>query len=63
MAVFHNLPLVQAIITDMGLKTMSSDTMQSAHRWEYKEVREELQNKAGFAAERLIEYLFENSGK
>jgi hypothetical protein len=60
MAVFHNLPFVQAQITDNGLKTVSSDTQQAAHRWEYKEVCEALQNQAGFAAERLIEYLFKN---
>jgi len=62
-AIFHALPTTQALITDMGLKTMSSDTMQAAHRWEYKEVREELQNKAGFAAERLIEYLIEKKSE
>lgn len=57
MAMFHDLAFLQATITDTGIKTMSSDTMQSAPKWVYKEVREGLLEKASFYAERLVEYL------
>ncbi|MEP7319559.1 MAG: DUF6712 family protein, partial [Panacibacter sp.] len=53
----NNLAFFQATVTDTGIKTMSSDTMQSAPKWVYREVREGLLEKASFATERLIEYL------
>lgn len=61
MSVYHNIALVQVNITDTGLKTADTENFQSAHRWEYMEVKEQLIDQGSLAVESLITYLVENA--
>lgn len=45
-------------MTDSGLRTISTDNMPAAHRWEYNELKEYLSDKGSFAIESLIRFLF-----
>ena len=49
MAVYHDLAFLQATLTDTGIKVMSSESMQSAPKWVYREVRESLLEKASLS--------------
>jgi hypothetical protein len=54
------LPTIQTQITDSGLKTVNTDTLQAAHRWEYNEVKEKLADDGAYAMEVLLKFLFDN---
>jgi len=56
------LPTIQVQLTDAGLRTISSDTMQAAHRWEYNIVRDQLHDNGCYAIEALLIYLYTNAG-
>jgi hypothetical protein len=58
LAYLIDLPTIQAQLTDAGLRTISTDNMQSAHRWEYNEVKEYLAEKGAVAIEALLRFLF-----
>ncbi|MGN6293761.1 MAG: DUF6712 family protein [Chitinophagaceae bacterium] len=60
LAYMLDLATSQVQLTDAGLRTISTDNMQAAHRWEYNEVRESLADKGSFAIESLLQYLFTN---
>lgn len=52
------LATIHTQITDSGLRTASTETLQAAHRWEYNKVEEHLIEKGSFAIESLLKYLF-----
>jgi hypothetical protein len=54
------LATIQTQITDSGLRTANTENLQSAHRWEYNEVKEHLADKGAYALENLLQYLFAN---
>lgn len=57
LAVYLDLPFLQASIEDGGLKTTHSDNKQAAHQWEYNKVRDALVEKGMAALEDLIDHL------
>lgn len=57
MAMYYDLPLIQANITDTGVKVMSTDQMQAAPKWMNRDLREGLLEKASFASESILIYL------
>lgn len=58
LAYLIELPTMQTQLTDAGLRTISTDTMQSAHRWEYNQMREYLADKGAMAIDALLRFLF-----
>lgn len=58
LAYLLDLPNIQVQLTDAGLRTISTDHMQAAHRWEYNEIKESLMDKGAFAIENLLRFLF-----
>lgn len=58
-AILDNLAFIQSTITDSGIRTMSTDKMQAAHRWEYNEIRNSLEDTAIAGVEQLLDYLYE----
>jgi len=48
-------------IGDTGLKKTSSEKTENVFNWEYREVKEELQNKVALAWDNLYKYLFANA--
>jgi len=57
LAYYLDLPTLQVQIADNGLSSFANANRQAAHRWEYKEVQEMLQNKGCEALEELLELL------
>lgn len=57
LAVWADLPFMQASIEDGGIKTTFSDHKQAAHQWEYKEIEQALINKGSKILDQLIEHL------
>lgn len=55
-----DLAFLHTTITDSGIRTSSTDTLQAAHRWEYLELKEALINYATDGIELLLQYLYEN---
>jgi hypothetical protein len=58
LAYLIDLPTIQVQITDAGLRNLSTENLQSAHRWEYNEVRELLMDKGAMAIDALLKFLF-----
>lgn len=52
------LPTIQTQITDAGLRNVSTENLQSAHRWEYNEVKEYFLDKGAMATDALLKFLF-----
>ena len=61
LAYWLDLPVIQTQITDGGLRTFENNNSQAAHRWEYKEVQDMLQQKGCEALEEMLEILHENA--
>lgn len=61
LAYWLDLPTLQVQIADNGLSSFANNSRQAAHRWEYKEVQEMLQNKGCEALEELLELLHAKS--
>lgn len=57
LAVWADLPFMQASIEDSGIKTTHSDHKEAAHQWEYKEIEQALINKGSKILDQLIEHL------
>ncbi|MEP7375537.1 MAG: DUF6712 family protein [Chitinophagaceae bacterium] len=55
------LATIQTQLTDAGLRSISTEHSQAAHRWEYNEVKNHLEDKGAYAIEALLKYLFELS--
>lgn len=53
------LATIQTQLTDAGLRSISTEHSAAAHRWEYNEVKDHLEDKGAYALEALIKYLFE----
>jgi hypothetical protein len=62
LAYLIKLPTIQTQLTDSGLRTISTENMQAAHRWEYNEVKENLADKGAWAIEALLKFLYANKG-
>lgn len=62
LAYLTQLAVIQAQITDSGIKTTNTENLQAAHRWEYNEVKEHLADAGAFAIENLLYFLFANKG-
>jgi hypothetical protein len=60
LAYLLELPTIQTQLTDAGLRTISTENMQAAHRWEYNQVRDYLVDKGSFAIESLLRFLFQH---
>jgi len=60
LTVFQDLPVLQSQLGDTGLRTLFSENTQAAHRWEYNEVKDYLEDKGCKALDQLIQYLFTN---
>lgn len=58
----NELGTYQALITSSGVKTMDSNSMQSAHQWEFKQLKDDLLNKSAQGMEVLILALYSNAG-
>jgi hypothetical protein len=54
------LPLIHSQLTDAGLRVISTDTMQAAHRWEFNEVKNYFEEAGAFAIENLLKFLFKH---
>jgi hypothetical protein len=59
-AVMDDLAFIQSMITDSGIRTPSTDKMQAAHRWEYNELKNTLQDYAMDGIEQLLDFLYDN---
>lgn len=55
------LATIQTQLTDAGLRSISTENMQAAHRWEYNEVKESLEDKGAYAIDALLKFLFANA--
>lgn len=62
LTVYMDLPLLQTQLGDTGLRTLLSEQTQAAHRWEFNQVRDLLEDKGCEAIDQLIVYLYENAG-
>lgn len=60
LAYWHDAAGLQAKISDTGIHTFESENQRAAHRWEYEELKEKLQDDALWALDELLEYLFAN---
>jgi hypothetical protein len=60
LAYMDQLAVIQAQITDSGIKTTNTENLQAAHRWEYNEVKDHLVDKGSFATDSLLKFLFAN---
>lgn len=55
------LATIQAQITDAGVATFENENKRAAHRWEYEEIKQQLEEDGMYAIEDLLKYLFENA--
>lgn len=55
-----DMAFIQSQLTDAGLRTISTDSMQAAHRWEYNEVKEALVEAGAFAIDGFLKFLFKH---
>jgi hypothetical protein len=62
LAYLIELPLIHSQLTDAGLRTISTENMQAAHRWEFNEVKNYLEEAGAFAIENLLKFLFKHKG-
>lgn len=60
LAYMLDLPTIQTQITDVGLRTASTDNLAAAHRWEYNMVYDQLCDSGAYAQEELLRFLFSN---
>ncbi len=60
LAYFLELPTIQVNLTESGLRSISTDTMEAAHRWEYNAFKDSLADSGSFAMDELLRYLFAN---
>jgi hypothetical protein len=61
LAYWLDLPNIQSQISESGVVTTVSELQQSAHRWEYEQVRENLAVKGCFSLEMMIAFLYEHA--
>lgn len=59
-AMLDDLAFIQSMITDNGLRTTETQSQKAAHRWEYLEVKNSLNDIAVDGVEVLLNYLYEN---
>jgi len=57
---YKELPLMHTIITESGLRNVTSDKIQGAYRYQYEATRQYLENEGLSALEKLYEYLMAN---
>lgn len=57
--ILSDLPFLQTVITDSGIRTPQTSTMQSAHKWEFNNLRNALYEYANDGIELLLEYLYQ----
>jgi len=57
-AIADDLAFIQAMVTDAGLRTISTDKLQAAHKWEYLEIKNTLQDNAIDGIEQLLQFLY-----
>ena len=58
---FSDLAMVSTQITDMGVGTVSSEHFVNAQRWQFLQLKENLEDKGCAALEELITWLYEDS--
>jgi hypothetical protein len=61
LAYWLELPNIQVRITDKGIGTTASQNMESAHRWEFESLRDQLADKGCWAMEQLLQHLYDNA--
>lgn len=59
-AYLDDLGLIHAMITDSGVRTTSTGNMEAAHRWEFNEVKDTLEDKGLSGLESLLKFLEDN---
>lgn len=59
LAVYSDLPFMQASIEDGGIRTTATDHKQPVHQWEYKNIQQALLDKGSKALDQLIQHLLE----
>lgn len=60
-SLLDDLAFLHTTITDNGIRTASTDKLQAAHRWEYRELQNTLANYGADGIEMLLDYLYDNS--
>lgn len=60
LTVYNNLAVLQTQLGDTGMRTLFSDNTQAAHRWEFNEVKDYLEDKGCEGLDQLIVHLYEN---
>jgi hypothetical protein len=62
-ALLDDLPFMHTIITDSGVRTASTDKMEAAHKWEFRELQNALLNYATDGIELLLAFLYDTKDK
>lgn len=60
LTVYNELPTLQTQLGDTGMRTILSENSQAAHRWEFNEVKDYLEDKGCEGLDQLIVHLYEN---
>lgn len=60
LAYLIELAVNQTQLTDAGLRTISTENMQAAHRWEYNQVKEYFEDLGAYAIEAFLKFLFKH---
>ncbi len=59
---YKELPFLHTTITDAGLRNITTDKVQGAYRYQYEDLKQNLENAGLLGLEKLFEYLMENAG-
>jgi len=59
-ALLDDLAFIQTMITDSGIRTISTDKLQAAHKWEYLELKNALEDSAIIGIELLLQFLYDS---
>lgn len=62
MGYYEELPFIDASITDAGLRSVTTDKMQGAYRYQKESIRQSLEDNGLYALELLYQYLMANTG-
>ncbi|MGN6416876.1 MAG: DUF6712 family protein, partial [Pseudobacter sp.] len=60
LTLLDDLPFIHTIITDNGIRTATSQSMETAHKWEVAMLKDGLMEYAADGMEQLLNYLFDN---
>jgi hypothetical protein len=60
LAYYKELPFINAQLSESGVKQVNTDKFQSAYRWQYNELKANIENEGMAAQERLLQYMIDN---